>query len=338
MSQIDGLNIKSKTDIGLLGDHRSLNNLKSLAVGTKAEQAQALKTVAAQFESLLMQYWMNAMKETNSNINPDSPLHSKYSGFYEDMLAEQQVGSVVNGSGGLNKNSITYLITKQFAKSLGDDGEELLKELEKGMSGGPMPSHEVSLKGSTLANVKNAVFSAGSLIKAAQNEESLKKFYDSIPTVQDIRNFESQEDFVQKLMPYAKKAVEGMSMNPLVLLAQAALETGWGKHVPANNNFYGIKAGSSWKGDVQKLSSGEYEDGEYVDRVSSFRAYSDVLESMRDYVKLITGNDRYRHAAKSSFDPDRYFDEIQKAGYATDPRYADKLKAISRKIAFMAYK
>ena len=75
-----------------------------------------------------------------------------------------------------------------------------------------------------------------------------------------------------------------------------------------------------------------------VSRNSRFRAYPSVLESMQDYVSLITGNERYSAAADKSFDPDRYFEEIQKAGYATDPHYASKLKNIARQIAFMAYK
>ena len=134
------------------------------------------------------------------------------------------------------------------------------------------------------------------------------------------------------------KVAEDTGLNPLVMLAQAALETGWGEHVPDNNNYFGIKAGGSWQGPVQELSSAEFRDGQFADEVSAFRAYRDVGESMRDYAALIQGNARYQRAAACSYDPDKYFDEIQKAGYATDPQYASKLKQIARKIAFMAYK
>ena len=86
----------------------------------------------------------------------------------------------------------------------------------------------------------------------------------------------------------------------------------------------------------EALSSPEYENGKFVKEVSKFRKYSDVLASMRDYVNFIRDNQRYARAVDKSFDPDRYFDEIQRAGYATDPQYAAKLKNISRQIAFMA--
>lgn len=98
------------------------------------------------------------------------------------------------------------------------------------------------------------------------------------------------------MMPYALKAVEGLGFNPLVLVAQAALETGWGQHVSSGNNYYGIKANSSWTGESEKLSSEEFENGKFVSEVSSFRKYSDVLDSMKDYLKFIKENPRYEKA------------------------------------------
>lgn len=333
MESQKGFNIKDSADIGLIGDHRGLNKLKKLASGSTEDKAKALVTAAQQFESLLMQYWMDGMRKGNDVINPDSPLHSKHSSFFEDMLSQQQIGSMVSGSGGLNKNSITYLITKQFAKSLGDEGKEILKSLAA--TGSSYNSKEVVLKGSRVD------YNLPSAIRALQNKNatvaSLRKVYEDLPHPDTMRSFDGPEDFVKKMMPYALKAVSKVPMNPLVLVAQAALETGWGNHVPDNNNYYGIKAGKSWTGPVQKLSSGEFENGRYVDRVSAFRAYPSVLESMEDYIALIRGNSRYEKASEISYDPDRYFEEIQKAGYATDPNYADKLKGIVRRIAFMTY-
>ncbi len=349
---------KAKADLGLLADTRGLDKLRSMGNGTNKEKAEALYMAAQQFESLLMQYWVDGMRSTNEEINPDSPLRSKYSGFFDDMLAQQQVGAMVQGNGtgsvSINKSSITYLITKQFARTLGDEGKALMAELEgrpyepsKPHEGGMMPIEqnqdkffaysEDSLR--PLLKRPSQLFAAA---KHTASEEAtvnnLTQLYASLPEQSEMRNFSSPEDFVEKMMPFAVKAVEGIGMNPLVLVAQAALETGWGKHVPSGNNYYGIKAGRSWTGMTQDLDSDEFENGAMVKRNSRFRAYPSVLESMRDYVALITGNDRYSKAAGKSFDPDTYFDEIQAAGYATDPQYSAKLKNISRQIAFMAYK
>lgn len=350
---------KAQADLGLLSDTRGLNKLRQLGAGDEKEQAQALFVAAQQFESLLMQYWVDGMRDSNEAINPDSPLHSRYSGFFDDMLAEQRVGAMVQGGsshGGLiNKNSITYMITKQFAGSLGDAGKRLMAHLD---GRDPDAAVESSAAGATLNGVGGADAASfyaldpndrlpdgfkpldlyvASKHKGGATVSHLKDLYASLPDPSSMRDFSSPEDFVSKMMPYAVKATEGKSMNPLVLVAQAALETGWGKHVPAGNNYYGIKAGASWSGPVQDLDSPEFENGRMVSRNSRFRAYPSVLESMQDYVALITGNERYAAAADKSFDPDRYFDEIQRAGYATDPNYASKLKNIARQVAFMAY-
>ena len=368
---------KAQASLGLIADTRGLDKLRQMGHGSNKEKAQALYMAAQQFEALLMQYWVDGMRSANETINPDSPLRSKYSGFFDDMLAQQQVGSMVqgNGTGGasVNKNSISYLITKQFASSLGDEGKALLAELEgrpydpnegtqavEGMmpltkEQGYLPLDRdqrgyMALQGEATpgfmryseADQQRVIARPSTMYaKAKHNNASvgaLSDLYSSLPDVREMRSFKSPEDFVQKMMPYARKAVEGIGMNPLVLVAQAALETGWGQHVPEGNNYYGIKAGSSWQGPTQDLDSPEFEQGAMVTRNSRFRAYPSVLESMQDYVALITGNARYAKAATKSFDPDTYFDEIQKAGYATDPHYAAKLKNITRQIAFMAYK
>lgn len=328
------LALNSNIDLGLIGDHRGLNKLRQLGHGDKREQAIALKNAAAQFESLLMKQWMDAMQKSNETLNPDSPLQSKYSVFFKDMLNAQQVNACVNNGDRVNKNSITYLITKQFAKSLGDEGEELLKELEQGSTQAIDPMQTNYVKGYKATNY----FSQLQIENNHASLQALREAYQSLPELKSLSNYADPQDFVDKLMPYAVKATKDVGMNPLVLVAQAALETGWGKHVPSNNNYYGIKAGSSWEGETMDLSSAEFEGDGFVDRVSSFRAYPSVLESMKDYVKLITTSNRYAKASQLSFDPKEYFKEIQNAGYATDPNYADKLINISQKIAFMAYK
>lgn len=321
----------AKTDIGFAADHRSLQKLKKLGQGDKKDQALALKAAAEQFEALLNKYWLDAMKQTNETINPDSPLHSKYSSFFDDMLSSQYVGAM-NSKTSINKNSVTYLITKQFAKSLGDEGKALMAELDK-MSVGQRSS-ESYVKGSnvSLSNL------ASLKVDANASVSRLKDLYGTVKADAELKDVKNEEDFVKKMMPYALKAVEGIGFNPLVLVAQAALETGWGRHVSDNNNYFGIKANSSYKGDMTSELTSEYIDGKKVNVIDKFRKYSGVLESMKDYISFIKDNPRYKDAIDKSYSPDEYFEQIHKAGYATDPNYADKLKKISRKIAFMAYK
>jgi flagellar protein FlgJ len=333
MDEGSSVNLQSSVDLGLIGDHRNLGKIRALGRGDKKSQALALKAAAEQFQSILNQYWVDAMRKSNDTINPDSPLHSKYSGFFEDMLAQQNVATMTQ-KGGVNKNSITYLLTKQFAKSLGDEGKELLKELDK-MS---VSGSTVHLRGANVPNISTFTSTADNRVDKTASLKNLRRMYEGLPAPESMKQFASHEEFVEKMMPYALKAVEGLGFNPLVLVAQAALETGWGKHVPKGNNYYGIKANSAWKGESEKLSSPEFANGRFVNEVSAFRKYADVLESMQDYISFIHDNPRYSKAVGKSYSPDEYFEEIQRAGYATDPGYAEKLKNISRKIAFMAYK
>lgn len=324
------LKAKDATDIGFKADIRGMSRLKELGLGDKHQRAMALKAAAEQFEQLLTQYWVDGMRTSTSSINENSPLHSKYSRMFEDMLSQEQVGQM-SKQGAVSKNSITYLVAKQFSKSLGDEGKELLQEL---ISPGNDSRPDGVVSGYASHDYTSYLDPAS---VEARFVKGLKSIYQDFPQG-SLRMFESQEDFVKKLMPYALKAVEGEGFNPLVLVAQAALETGWGQHVPAGNNYYGIKADPSWTGDREELSSPEFEGGAMVSRISSFRSYSNLLDSMKDYIDFIKSNPRYGQAVSKSFDTDGYFDEIARAGYATDPDYAAKLKNISRKIAFMAYK
>ena len=117
-------------------------------------------------------------------------------------------------------------------------------------------------------------------------------------------------------------------------MAQSALETGWGKHVPhdgggrASHNFFGIKADRSWDGDRQVHGTLEFESGSLVRRRAAFRQYDSMAASFNDFARFIQDNPRYGQALEARDDPEQFARELQQAGYATDPKYADKLISI----------
>jgi peptidoglycan hydrolase FlgJ len=120
------------------------------------------------------------------------------------------------------------------------------------------------------------------------------------------------------------------------MLAQAAHETGWGraeiKHRDGStsHNLFGIKAGPSWKGKVAEITTTEYVDGVARKTTAKFRAYDSYADSFRDYAKLLRGNQRYAHAvaAAESSNANAFAQQLQRAGYATDPAYAEKLARV----------
>lgn len=144
-----------------------------------------------------------------------------------------------------------------------------------------------------------------------------------------------KEDFIRSLWPHARQAAGELGVDPHALLAQAALETGWGRSVPCTTdgecsfNLFGIKAGSRWGGAQVAVPTLEYEDGVAVRKVERFRAYASPAESFRDYAQLIRDNPRYREALNAGGDVAAFADALQRGGYATDPDYARKIVAVA---------
>ena len=130
------------------------------------------------------------------------------------------------------------------------------------------------------------------------------------------------------MLPHAREAARELGVDPNALLAQAALETGWGKSVPCNAagdcsyNLFGIKAGSSWSGATVNVPTLEFEDGAAVRKVDRFRSYDSPADSFRDYARLIRNNPRYEDALNAGSDVAGFASALQSGGYATDPDYA----------------
>jgi peptidoglycan hydrolase FlgJ len=144
------------------------------------------------------------------------------------------------------------------------------------------------------------------------------------------------DDFVARLLPEANAAASALGVEPRLLLAQAALETGWGAAVPQRgdgasaHNLFGIKAGAAWRGQRIAQWTLEHENGSAVRRRADFRAYPSAAASFTDYVNLVSSTPRYAGALANAGDPEAYARALGAAGYATDPAYADKWLAIYR--------
>ncbi|KAA8559149.1 flagellar protein FlgJ [Pseudomonas sp. PDC86] len=148
--------------------------------------------------------------------------------------------------------------------------------------------------------------------------------------------FSSQDEFVATMLPMAKAAAARIGVDPKYLVAQAALETGWGKSVmraedgSSSHNLFGIKAGKSWQGGQARAITSEFRDGAMVKETAQFRSYDSYQDSFHDLVTLLQSNDRYKEVVKSADNPEQFVRELQKAGYATDPAYASKISQIAK--------
>uniref|UniRef100_UPI00259862AC flagellar assembly peptidoglycan hydrolase FlgJ n=1 Tax=uncultured Idiomarina sp. TaxID=352961 RepID=UPI00259862AC len=153
--------------------------------------------------------------------------------------------------------------------------------------------------------------------------------------------FDSPQSFIAALKPHAEKVAKEAGPDPDVLMAQAALETGWGKrlvpgrHGGSSNNLFNIKADTRWDGDKSHVSTLEF-DGEVARKErAAFRSYANVEQSLQDYVDFMKEHPRYQQALKVADDPEQYTQALQDAGYATDPQYARKIQSVLNNPAFV---
>jgi peptidoglycan hydrolase FlgJ len=140
-------------------------------------------------------------------------------------------------------------------------------------------------------------------------------------------------DFVRAIEPLAQSAGSSLGVAPDTLIAQAALETGWGRNMPADSsgrsssNLFGVKAGDSWRGAAVEATTTEYDQGTPVSTRAAFRSYGDAAQSVGDYVSLLRGSPRYAGALGAGSDVQAFGAGLQRGGYATDPDYVNKLVA-----------
>ena len=149
---------------------------------------------------------------------------------------------------------------------------------------------------------------------------------DAISTAQRV-------SFVRALEPLAQSAGNSLGVAPDTLIAQAALETGWGRSMPADSsgrssaNLFGVKAGESWRGPTVQATTTEYDQGTPASTPAAFRSYGGAAQSVEDYVSLLQSSPRYAGALGAGADVQAFGSGLQRGGYATDPDYVNKLVA-----------
>ncbi|MEC4089445.1 flagellar assembly peptidoglycan hydrolase FlgJ [Pseudoalteromonas rubra] len=290
-------------------DLTDLNSLRQDALkstGDANASEDALRKAAQQFESIFTQMMLSSMRKANEVLeDKDSPFNSSSVKFYRDMH-DQQMSMQLSSEGSLG---LADLIVQQLSPN----------------RDGYMPS-SVLRTGAELQSDRIANGEAAQL-KAEQQPEVMES------ASKDVQ-FDDPESFVSQLWEHAKSAAAKIGLNPAVMVAQAALETGWGKHIIARQdgesslNLFNIKADKRWQGDSASKMTLEFEQGLPVKKQASFRAYDSLKDSINDYVDFLQSNPRYQEALTKTDNPDQYLDALQQAGYATDPDYAEKIKRV----------
>lgn len=301
--------IKNQNDIGFIHDIGSLDRLRQQAVnGEEGSEQEALKAAAKQFESIFTSMLFKSMRDANSSFKSDM-LNSQNEQFYRQML-DDQMSSELSASGSLG---LADMIVAQLSAGQGTDETEVRMRNEAFDTTLRLPTDEDKAR------------------DIAANLE-IQKSKRSQPA-----SFDSPESFVSSMRPYAEKAAQALGVDPSLLIAQAALETGWGSKMVKNslgnsNNLFNIKADRSWKGEKVATQTLEFHGKTAVKESASFRSYESFEDSFKDYVKFLNENPRYETALQQNASSESFINGIHKAGYATDPNYADKVLRVKAKI------
>lgn len=287
-------------------DSRSLAGLKAQS---KAAPGEALRAAAGQFEAMFLQMLLKSMRDA---LPQDGPFSSETTKTYTAMFDQQ--------------------IAQQLAKKGIGIADVLVRQLSPRTGNAPAAATNTGTK----AAVSPGVGSSTGTPPAATTPPAGSSA--TLPATTAARAGgglpETARAFLEKMRPHAEAAAKAAGIPASYLLAQAALETGWGRHQPkaadgtTSYNLFGIKAGTTWQGARTVAATTEYVAGRAVRALESFRSYASYGDAFQDFARLLRGNGRYAGALANTGNAEAYAQSLQQAGYATDPRYAAKLTRI----------
>ena len=325
------MSISNQTDFYL-----NFQQFGDMKLGARSGSDDAAQSVAQQFEGLFVQQMLAAMR---SAVKIDTGQDSSYMNFYQEMYDKQLAQTVA----GQNRLGVAKLIMQQMP---GNEAESENSSTAPGLDFNPV---RVATLSPDIASLKPPVVTSDVISSDHQNpSRMLPAVTEETPTVrvskvvdndfaevsrieQANNRWQSPDKFIADILPQAQAAADTLGISARLLVAQSALETGWGKHTMkyadgrSSNNLFGIKTGPDWQGPSLHKTSLEFRDGILQSQVSSFRAYDTPAQSFSDYVKFIHSNPRYQQALTLTGDDQAFIREIHGAGYATDPQYADKV-------------
>jgi len=285
-------------------------NLESLKQSARTNSPESIKAAAKQFEALFMNMIMKSMREATPQ---EGMFDNSQTKLYTSMLDQQLSQNLASRGVGLADMLIRQL-TPQGAKPALSGDEAIDTSLLPNSVANPFADKFGSLKKVTPDNDDVAVVDT----KAARSSNKPAHV----------------QAFQDRLSAHAEEASRTTGIPAKFMLGQAALESGWGKHVmktadgSSSHNLFGIKAGANWKGKTVDAVTTEYVNGVPQKRVEKFRAYDSYADSFRDYAKLLRSNPRYEKVLANASDLKGFAQGLQRAGYATDPKYAAKLTHI----------
>jgi peptidoglycan hydrolase FlgJ len=309
-------------------DFQGLAALRSRA---REGSPEALEVAAKQFEAYLVQQLLRSGRDASLG---DGILDNKDSELYQEMFDKQIALSATQGKG----FGIAEMLVRQIQRAQGvttsvPASAAPAASATTGSAVSKAPAATGSGRQQTVGQTSSGLalpWTPGVEPTTRQTSATMQPG----PAGATPTRFDTAQEFVAALMPDAQRVGEELGVDPRLLVAQAALETGWGKSIIRNSdgtsshNLFNIKANRGWDGAAASARTFEYENGAMVKVGARFRSYASFADSFRDYLQFLRSNPRYGEALQQTHDPAAYAQSLQAAGYATDPRYADKIMTI----------
>lgn len=315
----DWMRSASPTVTDVYTDLHGLQNLK-----IEKDNEQALRKVSQQFESMFINMLLKNMRAANQVFSKGNMFDSQESQFYRDMHDHQLALSLAHGRG----FGVADAMYRQLSQAYGAGDTPRTREVQVNPSDVYKPDF-----GSADQDFRGEL--GGATAQDIQTSEN-----EGLGSTPNLRSSiaSSPEDFIQKVFDGATKAADTLGVEREVLIAQAALETGWGDKVFARENgdssfnLFNIKADSRWQGESVAKQTLEFLGGKFTVVADKFRSYESIQDSFEDFTKFIQSSERYLPvlgAAKGGLD---FIEGIHKAGYATDPNYVDKVASVYERV------
>lgn len=283
--------------------------LDALRQSSKENSPEALKAAATQFEALFVSMMLKSMRQAGGQ---DGMFDNEQSRMYTSMLDQQLSQKMASRGIGLADAMVRQLSNNAMTQAL---------QSEKTSENSP-PSAIGGLGG------------VQQYIQQQKYATKAEQLLNSTGSIESNSTMLHVQEFTKKLGAHAELASQGTGIPAKFMLGQAALESGWGKHEikamdgSASHNVFGIKASGNWKGRTVDALTTEYVNGVAYQKVEKFRAYDNYGDAFKDYAKLIQNNPRYQSVLQNGGDATQFAHALQKAGYATDPQYAQKLTKV----------
>jgi len=281
-------------------------DLSGLAALKKdSSSPQALHAIAQQVDALFLQMMLKSMRDAGGQQGEGD---SNEMSMYHDMF-DKQIALTLSQHQELGLGS---LVTRQMRAAAA------AKPLDAASSSAP-PG--VQAGGGAGASGASAGV-AGAAVQPAATAAP--------PTSM----LQTASQFVSRVLPSITRAAASLGVSPLGMLAQAALESGWGQRTArtadgtSSHNMFGIKADENWGGARAGAGTVEFSGGVATQRHAAFRAYDSIEDSVSDFANLLKGSPRYRNTLSAGGNAQGYINSIGQAGYATDPAYANKLSDV----------